>query len=94
VSNPNEIINVVGARPNFVKIAPLLQGMRRQERIGPLLRFAIHLITAINQAIGNSVSLQRDRRLAIAYFFYLRLSQHREERLWREAVSNETFAFS
>lgn len=32
-----KIINVVGARPNLVKIAPLLQAMRRQKRIEPLL---------------------------------------------------------
>ena len=32
-----KIINVVGARPNLVKIAPLLREMRRHERIEPLL---------------------------------------------------------
>lgn len=32
-----KIINVVGARPNLVKIAPLLRAMRRQERVEPLL---------------------------------------------------------
>ena len=32
-----KIINVVGARPNLVKIAPLLQAMRREKRIEPLL---------------------------------------------------------
>jgi UDP-N-acetylglucosamine 2-epimerase (non-hydrolysing) len=32
-----KIINVVGARPNLVKIAPLLRAMHRQERVEPLL---------------------------------------------------------
>src|SRR5271163_523593 len=32
-----KIINVVGARPNLVKIAPLLRAMRREKRIEPLL---------------------------------------------------------
>jgi UDP-N-acetylglucosamine 2-epimerase (non-hydrolysing) len=32
-----KIINVVGARPNLIKIAPLLREMRRHERIEPLL---------------------------------------------------------
>ncbi len=32
-----KIINVVGARPNLVKIAPLMRAMRRQKRIEPLL---------------------------------------------------------
>jgi len=32
-----KIMNVVGARPNLVKIAPLLRAMRRHERIEPLL---------------------------------------------------------
>jgi UDP-N-acetylglucosamine 2-epimerase (non-hydrolysing) len=31
------ILNVVGARPNFVKIAPLLREMRRDTRLEPLL---------------------------------------------------------
>jgi UDP-N-acetylglucosamine 2-epimerase (non-hydrolysing) len=32
-----KIINIVGARPNLVKIAPLLQAMRRHGRINPVL---------------------------------------------------------
>jgi UDP-N-acetylglucosamine 2-epimerase (non-hydrolysing) len=32
-----KIVNVVGARPNFVKISPLLQEMRRHPTITPLL---------------------------------------------------------
>ncbi len=32
-----KIINVVGARPNLVKMAPLLRAMRQHERIEPLL---------------------------------------------------------
>jgi UDP-N-acetylglucosamine 2-epimerase (non-hydrolysing) len=32
-----KIISVVGARPNLVKIAPLLRAMRRHERVEPLL---------------------------------------------------------
>ena len=32
-----KIINVVGARPNLVKIAPLMRAMRREKRIEPLL---------------------------------------------------------
>jgi UDP-N-acetylglucosamine 2-epimerase (non-hydrolysing) len=32
-----KIINIVGARPNLVKIAPLLRAMRRYERIEPML---------------------------------------------------------
>jgi UDP-N-acetylglucosamine 2-epimerase (non-hydrolysing) len=32
-----KIINIVGARPNLVKIAPLLRAMRRHERIKPVL---------------------------------------------------------
>jgi UDP-N-acetylglucosamine 2-epimerase (non-hydrolysing) len=31
------IINVVGARPNFMKIAPVIDEMRRREKIEPLL---------------------------------------------------------
>jgi UDP-N-acetylglucosamine 2-epimerase (non-hydrolysing) len=31
------IINVVGARPNFMKIAPVIEEMRRRSRIEPLL---------------------------------------------------------
>ncbi len=32
-----KIVNVVGARPNFVKIAPLLREMRRRPEIAPIL---------------------------------------------------------
>src|SRR5688572_25444375 len=32
-----KIFNVVGARPNFVKIAPLIREMRRQASIVPIL---------------------------------------------------------
>jgi len=32
-----KIINVVGARPNFMKIAPIMYEMRRNEKITPLL---------------------------------------------------------
>src|SRR2546425_4915206 len=32
-----KIVNVVGARPNFVKIAPLIREMRRHSEITPLL---------------------------------------------------------
>jgi len=31
------IINVAGARPNFMKIAPLMAAYRKSERIEPLL---------------------------------------------------------
>ncbi|PIS37979.1 MAG: UDP-N-acetylglucosamine 2-epimerase (non-hydrolyzing), partial [Nitrospirae bacterium CG08_land_8_20_14_0_20_52_24] len=32
-----KIINVVGARPNFMKIAPIMCEMRKNEKIIPLL---------------------------------------------------------
>lgn len=44
------IINIVGARPNLVKIAPLLREMRRQERIEPLL---VHTGQHYDQKLSN-----------------------------------------
>jgi UDP-N-acetylglucosamine 2-epimerase (non-hydrolysing) len=37
MSNQLKIINIVGARPNLPKIAPLLREMRRHEEIDPIL---------------------------------------------------------
>jgi UDP-N-acetylglucosamine 2-epimerase (non-hydrolysing) len=31
------VVNIVGARPNFVKVAPLLMAMRRRSKIRPVL---------------------------------------------------------
>lgn len=32
-----KIVNVVGARPNFIKIAPLMHAMRKRKGVGPVL---------------------------------------------------------
>ena len=44
-----KILNVVGARPNFIKIAPLIKEMRNESSISPLL---LHT----GQHYGNSMS--------------------------------------
>jgi len=36
-NNRLRIMNIVGARPNMMKIAPLLAELRRQEEIEPVL---------------------------------------------------------
>ncbi len=35
--NPIKIINIVGTRPNFMKIAPIMQSMKSSSRIEPIL---------------------------------------------------------
>ena len=37
MANPIKIINVVGTRPNFMKIAPIMQQMKLSSRIEPIL---------------------------------------------------------
>jgi len=37
MSEPLRIINVVGTRPNFMKIAPIMQQMKQSDRIHPIL---------------------------------------------------------
>src|SRR5205085_10607134 len=37
MANPIKICNIVGARPNLVKIAPLMREMRRHPSIQPVL---------------------------------------------------------
>src|SRR5260221_3627717 len=47
-----KIVNVVGARPNFMKIAPVLEEMRRRaDRISPIL---IHTGQHYDQAMSDS----------------------------------------
>ena len=45
-----KIANIVGARPNFMKIAPLVDEMRKHEEIEPIL---VHTGQQYDQAMSK-----------------------------------------